>query len=369
MTPSEYQTLTATPASNPTTLADELVNRTARTLLYGYDSDRNTWHVYLDAAGVLHKVVYLGGACALCLSHEAGRLPDATLIPNKRLYPQHCDFEACLLLQRAGVSLPFTTWADPRPGSPAGLTADELIPSTQIDGDRLLRLARQAEKEPALLAGLAAAGESELVPLLPAVSQLVTVLKTGPRDYVDLLARVALAMRYACQAAELSAFAQGPSFQNLEVSRIRYVPTAELPAFAEALTQTLAFENLWTVSLTLFDSCDRTAQSESAAELVCNMLDRSVWAGGIDIEPLSVVTMGRLLVLKMTLDSTISLPQMSAVPGVENTYARYEDDGKTPLYVLQHQTDKSWAFACALMGPALTLPAADQTGPFIFNLR
>lgn len=367
MTPSEYQKLQTATASNPTTLADELVDRTPRTLLYGYDVARNTWHVYLDAAGVLHKVVYLSDA--LLLSHEAGRLPDASLIPDKRLYPQYCDFEACLLLQRAGVSLPFTTWSDPREGEPAGLTADVLPPSTRVDGDRLLRLARQVSADPSVRDS-AEKAEPDLVPLMPVVEQLAAMLTAHPlRDYVDTQARIALAMRYASQLAGLSVNAQGPYFQNLEVSLIRYVQTSAIPAYAHALTKALAFENLWTVPLALFDNSDRTVQTKSAIELVSAMLDRSYWAGGLDIEPLSVFTFGRLLVLKLSVDSTIALPEMTAVPGVEDTYVRYEDDGKTPRYVMQYQADKNWAFACALMGPALTLPDPAQPGSFMFNLR
>ncbi|WP_315768520.1 MULTISPECIES: hypothetical protein [unclassified Bradyrhizobium] len=80
-----------------------------RTLLYGYDSDANTWHVY-QANGELHRVIYIGSNPSP-ESHDNGpEMIPAALIPNKRLYPEACDFDFCLKLASLGVYLPFTTY-------------------------------------------------------------------------------------------------------------------------------------------------------------------------------------------------------------------------------------------------------------------
>lgn len=34
-------------------------------------------------------------------------------VPDKRLYPERCDYNFCLLLKERGVHLPFTTWTEP----------------------------------------------------------------------------------------------------------------------------------------------------------------------------------------------------------------------------------------------------------------
>lgn len=89
-----------------------------RTLLYGYTCDRETFHVYSFFSGEIYIHVYrnIGGKA------ETVRLYDVSseglqslqdLIPNKRLYPQYCDGEFCTYLKERGVTLPFTTWADP----------------------------------------------------------------------------------------------------------------------------------------------------------------------------------------------------------------------------------------------------------------
>jgi len=91
----------------------------SKTLLYGYDCDRNTHHVFQDALGFIYLYVYkkltLGGVKDLVKIDVSGdgiaSLDD--LIPNKRLYPQYCDYDFCAYLKGKGVDLPFTTWADP----------------------------------------------------------------------------------------------------------------------------------------------------------------------------------------------------------------------------------------------------------------
>jgi len=92
----------------------------ARTLLYGYTCDRETHHVYQDEAGGIHIYVYqnnLGAPETPIRKVDVSGDGIATLddlVPNKRLYPQHCDHEFCLYLKDHGVHLPFTAWGEPR---------------------------------------------------------------------------------------------------------------------------------------------------------------------------------------------------------------------------------------------------------------
>jgi hypothetical protein len=80
-----------------------------RTLLYGYTCDRNTWHVYIKDC-IIHKVIYRYDTEPV--EYEVNDNTD--FIPDKRLYPEMCDYKFCLILQRLGYELPFTAWNDER---------------------------------------------------------------------------------------------------------------------------------------------------------------------------------------------------------------------------------------------------------------
>lgn len=81
---------------------------TTKTLLYGYTTDRDTHHVYQEA-GELHLLVY--NRDQQLLDHRHGHdLPIDGITPNKRLYPESCDFDFCLQLKELGVNLPFTNY-------------------------------------------------------------------------------------------------------------------------------------------------------------------------------------------------------------------------------------------------------------------
>lgn len=103
--------------------SNQLVNRRPRTLLYGYDVERNSFHVYLDSNSMIHILRYQHltpkkGELprAMVISHtsgeEGGVEQNEEFVPNKRLYGESCDFEFCMLLKRAGVHLPFTTFEE-----------------------------------------------------------------------------------------------------------------------------------------------------------------------------------------------------------------------------------------------------------------
>lgn len=82
-----------------------------RTLVYGYDCDRNTVHVYLRDQ-VVHKVVYSG----LTIPQEAQTVfnDPQDLVPNKRLYAETCDYDFCLFLAKKHVNMAFTKPNDAR---------------------------------------------------------------------------------------------------------------------------------------------------------------------------------------------------------------------------------------------------------------
>jgi hypothetical protein len=109
----EYDRLCNDTRSGSFISVDELIDKSDRTLLYGYTCERLTWHVYLED-GVIHKVVYRssGGDCEHSYYGEGFKVWE--LIPDKRLYPETCDFEFCSLLRGKGVDLLFTNFNEDR---------------------------------------------------------------------------------------------------------------------------------------------------------------------------------------------------------------------------------------------------------------
>ena len=87
--------------------AYDLKDTTDRTLLYGYTCERNTWHVYMQQ-NYIYTVIYG--------FKEYPELLDVSsnyeYVPDKRLYPERCDYEFSKLLKEQGIALPFTTWED-----------------------------------------------------------------------------------------------------------------------------------------------------------------------------------------------------------------------------------------------------------------
>ncbi len=105
----------------------DLANQADRTLIYGYTCERHTFHVYLQD-GKFHKFVYRGGYAGTNIHGNRYEVPvevveetvwDSTsfvepseLLPNKRTYPERCDYDFCVLLRSAGMDLNFTSWMD-----------------------------------------------------------------------------------------------------------------------------------------------------------------------------------------------------------------------------------------------------------------
>lgn len=101
---------------NPPIKAEDLFNTIDRTLLYGYTCDRDTFHVYVKDMKI-HAVTYRTGYenNAPNFMKEISINANDDYIPNKRLYPETCDYEFCKKLKELGCHLPFTIWSDGRP--------------------------------------------------------------------------------------------------------------------------------------------------------------------------------------------------------------------------------------------------------------
>lgn len=113
MNKSEYELLKVVWRDKPILGLDDLSDTSNRTLLWGYTCERDSWHVYIED-GEIHTVMY-GYNDMLKHYHSCCATDNPSdWIPDKRLYPEACDYEFCKLLKEYGYSLPFTTWNDDR---------------------------------------------------------------------------------------------------------------------------------------------------------------------------------------------------------------------------------------------------------------
>lgn len=82
-----------------------------KTLLYGYDHARRTYHVF-QHEGEIHRVIYtpdFSDGSPVIHDHQHGStLPIEELIPDKRVYPALSDFSFCLVLVGKRITIPFT---------------------------------------------------------------------------------------------------------------------------------------------------------------------------------------------------------------------------------------------------------------------
>ena len=121
----EFQSLKNVIQTSDIIQLSELSDKSDRTLLYGYTCSRYTWHLYLKT-DVIHKVIY--GHSDEFISHTAFEtgisVYDAS--PDKRLYPECCDYDFCKLMMLHGGDLPFTSWSDREQQQYYGLTLEEI---------------------------------------------------------------------------------------------------------------------------------------------------------------------------------------------------------------------------------------------------
>lgn len=103
----EYEQLKKSSSQSKIISIEDLKDDSDRTLLYGYTCTRDTWHTYIE-----NKQIYV-------VIYEFEREPkqlrvesNYDFVPDKRLYPERCDYDFCRLLKNSRVELPFTTWTD-----------------------------------------------------------------------------------------------------------------------------------------------------------------------------------------------------------------------------------------------------------------
>lgn len=114
MNPTQYDLLTNTIQPEPQLAEAKLLYaQEPRTLIYGYTGSNDTFHVYLYG-GAIHKVVYDFRGKLLTHKTQAEGLTFSECVPDKRIYPETCDFEFCSLIRRRGVTLPFYKWNEQR---------------------------------------------------------------------------------------------------------------------------------------------------------------------------------------------------------------------------------------------------------------
>lgn len=112
MTPKEYGLLRAIDSEPVLVLVDMLSNREDRALIWGYTCDRDSFHAYL-MGGEFHIYCY-GFNNETIVFRSGPAFEPYEFVPNKRLYPEACDFEFCSLLKRFGQPMSFTTYNDKR---------------------------------------------------------------------------------------------------------------------------------------------------------------------------------------------------------------------------------------------------------------
>ena len=100
----EYEKLSIRATPDTSVSVSELTDQTDRTLLFGYDFERKTVHVYLKD-GLIHWF-HLDTHFAAAWWEDAKRL-----VPVKRVYPALSDYKFCALLQSKGIDVPFTSFA------------------------------------------------------------------------------------------------------------------------------------------------------------------------------------------------------------------------------------------------------------------
>lgn len=103
MTPEEYLKLQHD--GGALILGSDLVDQTDRTLLFGFNYENMTHHVYLKD-GVIHTVRYMLDKEV----HEHPVFDNTNYLPGKRTYPTRSDFEFCLKLQHVGMDPCYTTY-------------------------------------------------------------------------------------------------------------------------------------------------------------------------------------------------------------------------------------------------------------------
>ncbi|HUS50109.1 MAG TPA: hypothetical protein VMZ91_08080 [Candidatus Paceibacterota bacterium] len=95
----------------------DLKNQKDRTLVYGYDLERNTFHLYLKD-NLFHRIIYndkISDKIPTTIIDEDYNLENIELhgcIPSKRVYPECSDSDFCKILISRGICVPFTKFTE-----------------------------------------------------------------------------------------------------------------------------------------------------------------------------------------------------------------------------------------------------------------
>lgn len=84
-----------------------------RTLIYGYTCKKETFHVYIkdkQIHAVVYNTDYLNDPPRPKNMREIIIKSNRDYIPDRRLYPERCDYRFCEMLKRKDISLLFTGW-------------------------------------------------------------------------------------------------------------------------------------------------------------------------------------------------------------------------------------------------------------------
>lgn len=101
MTKEEFKKISGTNRFQIHVSVSELQNKEDRTLIYGYDIERNSKHIYL-LDGKINTVIYNNQDKIIESFARDERTIARLCIPNKRCYSESCDYEFVKLLCEKG---------------------------------------------------------------------------------------------------------------------------------------------------------------------------------------------------------------------------------------------------------------------------
>lgn len=106
MTLDELETVEKISVAVPKVISAADIAPGNRTLLLGYNVERDTWHVYLYQHTIFTCYYSYKDSTPTIVAVDCNE----DFVPDQRLYPAKCDFEFCCALKRLGIDLPFTNF-------------------------------------------------------------------------------------------------------------------------------------------------------------------------------------------------------------------------------------------------------------------
>lgn len=146
MTQEDVDAIMAIEYEEPVISADELTDKTPRTLLFGYNANTGdergtpTFHIYLCEKGLINKVVYFNQSKEVVSKFTAPSIDVEKSRPTGSAYPEACDPEFCkLLAKRHSSGLRFHSLNKSRqPAHFYGMTEDELFEYSFKEDEEIL---------------------------------------------------------------------------------------------------------------------------------------------------------------------------------------------------------------------------------------